>query len=194
MLRAKTKAGPAKGANDERRLDAASRHEAVLGDAVGDLVEADSEKVSEHDLDDRSVARQRKTERRADKPGFRDRRIAHARRAELLIETLACLERTAGFADILAHDQCLRIAPHLLPQRRGDRFPVADFPHRRFDWLKPSRIDFLARRHWTNILAMKSSFGEGHGASAARSAAALTAERASTVMRSASASVMRSAA
>ena len=98
MLRAKTKARAAKGPNDDRRLDAASRHEAVLGDAVGDLVEADPEKVSEHDLDDRPVACQRQTKRRADKPGFRNRRIADARRAELLVETLACLEGTAGLA------------------------------------------------------------------------------------------------
>src|SRR5271170_6134904 len=88
MLRAKAKARTAESPNDDRRLETASRHEAVLGDAVGDLIEADPEKVSEHDLDDRPVACQRKTKRRADKPGLRDRRIADARRAELLVETL----------------------------------------------------------------------------------------------------------
>src|SRR5271166_5835046 len=129
MLRAKAKARAAKSPNNDRRLDAASRHKAVLGDAVGDLVEADPEKISKHDLDNRPVACQRKTKRRADKPGLRDRRIANARCAELLIETLACLEWPAGLADILAHNQCLRIAPHLLAQRCGDRFPVADFLH-----------------------------------------------------------------
>ena len=134
MLRAKAKARAAKGPNDDRRLDAASRHETVLGDAVGDLVEADPEKVSEHDLDDRPVACKSKAKRRADKPGLRDRRIADARRAELLVKALACLEGTAGLADILAHDQCLRIASHLLAQRRGDRFPVADFLHAARQW------------------------------------------------------------
>jgi hypothetical protein len=158
------------------------------------IVAPDPEKVSEHDLDDRPVACQRKTKRGADKPGLRNRRISNAYRAELLVETLACLEGTAGLADILAQNQRLRIAPHLLAQRRGDRFPVADYLHGSFHPLKPRRIDFLARRHWTNVLAMKSSFGEGHGAAAARSTAALTAERASIVIRSASASVMRSAA
>ena len=85
MLRAKAQARAAKGPNDDRRLDPTPRHEAVLGDAVGDLVKADAKEVGEHHLDDRSVAGERKTKRGADKSGLGDRRVADARSAELLI-------------------------------------------------------------------------------------------------------------
>ena len=194
VLRTKSQTRSAKSPNDDRRLYASARHEAVFGDAVGDLVEADAEKIGEHDLDDGAVAGERETQRRADKAGLRDRRIADARRAELFIETLACLERAAGLADVLAHDQGLRIAAHLFAQRRDNRLAVGDLLCGRFNRLGPGRPDFLTRRHWANIRAPKSCVGEGHGAAAARSAAALTRVRASVVMFSASASDMRPAA
>ena len=85
MLGSKAEAGAAQGPNDDRRLDPASRHETMLGDAIGDLVEADAKKVGEHDLDDRPIASQSEAKRRAYKSCLRDWRVAHARRAELLV-------------------------------------------------------------------------------------------------------------
>ena len=194
VLGAESQAGSAESPNDDRRLDAPARHEAVLGDAVGDLIEADPEEVGEHNLDDGPVAGQRETQRRADEAGLRDRRIADALRAKLFIETVACLEGAAGLANILAHDQGLRIAPHLLAQRRDNRLAVGDLLGDPFNRLDPGRNDFLIRPHWTNIVAIKSCVCEGHGAAAARSAAALTSERASAATSSAPTSDMRPAA
>ena len=126
MLRGEAETGAAERADGDRHLDAAARHEAVLGDAVDDLVEADAEEVGEHDLDDRPVAGEREAERGADEAGLGDRRVADPRRAEFLVEAEARLERPAGLADVLAHDQGLGIAPHLLLERRDDRFAVGD--------------------------------------------------------------------
>ena len=126
MLRGEAETGAAERADGDRHLDAAARHEAVLGDAVDDLVEADAEEVGEHDLDDRAVAGESEAERGADEAGLGDRRVADPRRAEFLEEAETRLERPAGLADVLAHDQGFRIAPHLLLERRDDRFAVGD--------------------------------------------------------------------
>ena len=174
VLGAESQAGSAESPNDDRRLDAPARHEAVLGDAVGDLIEADPEEVGEHNLDDGPVAGQRETQRRADEAGLRDRRIADALRAKLFIETVACLEGAAGLANILAHDQGLRIAPHLLAQRRDNRLAVGDLLGDPFNRLDPGRNDFLIRpRHkvlrlrgpWRSSGAVSGRFDERAGLS-----------------------------
>src|SRR5947208_15759037 len=107
MLRGKAETRATEGADGDRHLDAAARHEAVLGDRVDDLVEADAEEVGEHDLDDRPVAGQRQAERGADEAGLGDRGVANAGRTEFLIKTETRLERPAGLTDVLTHDQRL---------------------------------------------------------------------------------------
>ena len=157
MLRAEAQPGAADGADDQRRLDLAARHEAVLGDRVDDLVEADAEEIGEHDLGDRPVAGDGEAERGADEAGLGDRRVADAGGAELLVEPLAGLERPAGRADVLAHDEDLVVPPHLLLERGEDRFAVGDLLH---------------RCPQAKVRAWKSMPSPGHGEVAARSEAA----------------------
>ncbi len=84
MLRAEAQARPADGADRHRHGELAARHEAMLGDAVDDLVEADAEEIGEHDLDDGPIARDGEAQRRADEAGLGDGRVAHPGMAEFL--------------------------------------------------------------------------------------------------------------
>src|SRR5207245_2341625 len=62
-------------------------HVPELRGLVEERVEADSEEVHEHELDDRLQAGRRSADRSADERGLRDRRIADALGSELLVQT-----------------------------------------------------------------------------------------------------------
>ena len=126
MLRPEAQARAADGADRHRHGELPARHEAMLGDAVDDLVEADAEEIGEHDLDDGPIAGDGEAQRRAHEAGLGDGRVAHPGMAEFLDQPLAGLEGSAGGADVLAHDEGLGIAAHLLLQGGDDGFAIGD--------------------------------------------------------------------
>ena len=85
---------------------------------IDDLIEAAGDEVGKLHLGDRPVTTERRADADAHDGRFGDRRVDHAHLAELVIEALGDAECAAVGADILAQDEDLRIAPHLL-----DRLP-----------------------------------------------------------------------
>lgn len=73
----------------------------------------------------------RRAERRANDAGFADRRVHHARLAELRQQAGGDTEHAAHRADILADEKDGWVARHLLAQGFVDRFAVAQGSHRR---------------------------------------------------------------
>ena len=92
----------------------------LAGD-VHELVEAAGDEVGELHLADRPHARDRGADRRADDRRLGERRVHHARLAELLEEAVGDLERAAERADVLADHEHALVAAHLLAQPLGDR-------------------------------------------------------------------------
>ena len=82
---------------------ATTGHVANLRGVVCDLVERDAEEVHEHELGDRTHARQRRAERGADDRRFGDRGVAHTVGAVLGGQSERHLEDAAGrIGDVFA--------------------------------------------------------------------------------------------
>jgi hypothetical protein len=126
MLRAEPRPGPVGHADRDRHADLPAGHVAVLGQLVGDLVEADAGEVGEHDLGQRAQPLDRGADRRADDRLLGDRRVEHPPCAEALVEAVGGLERTAGGADVLADDEDVLVGLELVCHRAGDGLLVGD--------------------------------------------------------------------
>ena len=124
MLRPEAQRTAADRPNHERRVHAAARHEAVLGDRVHDLVETHAKKIGEHDLDHGPIAREGEPERSTDEGFLGDRGVTHACRPKLLEQTERRLQRSLGLPDVLAQDQDARVGPHLIADRPADSFAI----------------------------------------------------------------------
>ncbi len=70
--------------------------------------------VPGHELDDRLEAGEGRADAHPGEAIFGDRRIDHARRAELIEQALGHFVGALILADLLAHDEHRRIAAHLL--------------------------------------------------------------------------------
>jgi hypothetical protein len=108
-----------------------AEHVAELGGLVHDLVEADADEVHEHDLDHGAQPRQRRPRGGAHEGAFRDGRVEHAVRPELVQEPLGDAKGAApgvllGIAtlaagDVLAEDHHAGVGGHLLMERLVER-------------------------------------------------------------------------
>jgi hypothetical protein len=97
---------------------------------VDDHVHRQGGEVGEHDLHHRPAAEERRSDRSPDNRLLGDRRVEHALRAEAPMEALRDTEHAPGLADVLADQEDLLVALHLLGERLGDRGGVRDRPHR----------------------------------------------------------------
>ena len=129
VLGAEARAGAVAGAHHQRAFDLAVRHVTALGEFVGDVVEAHREEVREHDLGDRLQAGHRRAHGGAQDRLLGDRRVAHAQRAELLVQTDGRLEHAAGLGHVLAEEHHVGIARHFLRDAAGDRVAIGQFRH-----------------------------------------------------------------
>ena len=102
--------------DDHRHLGLALAAEGHLRDLADDLVVRRVDEPVELDLDDRSVAAQRQADRRADDAGLRERRVDDPVLAEVLLQAVGDPEDAAELADVLAHEQDLRVVLHRLAQ------------------------------------------------------------------------------
>ena len=98
MLRCHTDAGADMRDHRERHLRAAAGHVVRERGLVHQRIQAHADKVDEHQLGDRPEARHRGADRGAQVAHLRDRRIQHAVRAELGVQSLVLGEGAApGF-------------------------------------------------------------------------------------------------
>ena len=113
--------------------DRAGEHRAVArrGDVVREHVVGARDEVDELHLAHRAHAEVRRTRRGADDRRLGDRRVDHPRLAELREQAVGDLERAAVRADVLAEDEDVRVALHLLEERLADRLEIGDLSHRR---------------------------------------------------------------
>ena len=129
VLGAETRTGAVAGAHHQRAFDLAVRHVTALGELVGDVVEADREKVREHDLGDRLQPGHRRAHGRAHDRLFGDRRVAHAQRPELLEQADGGFKHAAGFRHVFAEKHHVGVARHFLRDAAGDGVSIGQFRH-----------------------------------------------------------------
>ncbi len=129
MLRAEARAGAVRGAHHQRALELPVGHVAALRELVRDIVEAHREEVREHDLGDRLQPGHRGAHRGAQNRLLGDRAVAHAPGPELLVEADGRLEHAAGLGDVLAEEDHVGIARHLLRNAARDGLAIGQFRH-----------------------------------------------------------------
>ena len=129
MLRAEARARAVRGAHHQRALELPVAHVAALGEFVRDVVEAHREEIREHDLGDRLQPGHRRAHRGAKDRLLGNRAVFHAALAELLEQPDGRLEHAAGLADVLAEEDDVGIARHLLRDAAGDRLAIGQFRH-----------------------------------------------------------------
>ena len=105
------------GANDQRHLDLPAAHLAHLAGLVEDRIGGHPGEIHEHELGHRMFAHHRQAHRRPDETALADGRFAHALLAKAGHQALGHLEHATVDADVLAHEQHIRVAFHLLGQR-----------------------------------------------------------------------------
>ena len=91
---------------------------------VDDGVERARDEVGELVLDDRAQTDERRARCQAREPGFRDRRVDHPPRSELLQEALRHLEGAAELADVFADQEDVGVRLHLGHHRRTDGLEI----------------------------------------------------------------------
>jgi hypothetical protein len=104
-------AGP-RDADGDRHLHVAAGAVVELGHLAHDLVEGGVDEPVELDLDDRAVAAHREAHGGAHDARLGQRRVDHALSAELVLESVGDAEHAAELADVLAHDEHLRVVGH----------------------------------------------------------------------------------
>ena len=104
-------------ADDQRRGIFAARPIAQLRQLVHDLVVRRVDEVRELNLGDGAQAVQRHADRGADDPRLGQRRVHAALGAEFLVKAGRRAKNSTETADVLAHDDDARIAPHLQSER-----------------------------------------------------------------------------
>ena len=77
---------------------------------------------------------------------LRDRRVDHARLAELRQQPFGDLERAAVRADVLAEAEDVRVALHLLEQRLANRLEIGDLGHQSAPFAGASKVPQPAGR------------------------------------------------
>ena len=130
VLRAAAVARPALRAQHERHRQLPAGHEVRLGRAVDELVERERDEVDEHDLQHGPQARLRGADRHARDGRLADRRVDHARRAELLDQAGGGRVGPA-LGDVLAEHEDAAVGSHGGGERTGDRLDVGRLSHRR---------------------------------------------------------------
>ncbi len=103
----------------------------MLGDLGHDLVERRVDEPVELDLDDRAVAAHRQADRGAEDPALGQRGIDHAGFAEVLLQPVGHAEDPTELADVLPHQQHLRVRLESAAQRRVDRLGHGHDGHQR---------------------------------------------------------------
>jgi hypothetical protein len=93
------------------------------------VVEAAGDEVRELHLAIGPHALDRRADRAADDRRLGQRRVHHARGAELVDEAVGHLEGAAEDADVLAHHEDALVGAHLLAHRVGDRLQVGHGRH-----------------------------------------------------------------
>src|SRR2546425_12759756 len=105
-------------ADDHLAVEASLRAHAVAGGVVLDLMEALEAEAGELDLADGLEAVERHADRGADDGRFGQRAVDDALAPELAVQVLGDSEDAAVHADVLADDDDVLVALHLLEQRR----------------------------------------------------------------------------
>ena len=96
----------------------------VAREHVDDRVERARDEVGELELHDRPQTDERGPGGQTGEPGLGDRGVDHAPRPVLVEEALGHLEGAAELADVLADDEDVRVALHLVVQRCPDGLEV----------------------------------------------------------------------
>ena len=96
-----------------------------------DLVEGRIDETVELDFHHRPVAAEGQADGGAHDAGFRERGVHHPRRAEVLLQTVGNPEDPAEPADVLTHDQDLRVLLHGAAQTGGDGLAKSHAGHER---------------------------------------------------------------
>ncbi len=141
MLRSGIEAGTEHGADHQWCFSLATEHVAELGGLIENLVEANTEKVDEHQLGDRPQSRHRGASRHAHDSAFGDRGIDYTMTAELADQAArythdasigiiaAAAASTAGH--IFSNNDDTSVATHLGPQRVVERLTIGNLRHER---------------------------------------------------------------
>jgi hypothetical protein len=129
MERAAREASARGEANRDRHRGAGSV--ALLGGDGYEVVPRARDEVRELHLRDRAHAHDGGSGAAAHDRGLGERRVDHAPGAELLLESLSDLERTAVDTDVLADHEDALVALHLLTETVGDRLQVRFDGHQR---------------------------------------------------------------
>ncbi|GAA3308323.1 hypothetical protein GCM10020219_009380 [Nonomuraea dietziae] len=122
-------------ADHDGQLDRAERAQRHLGQLRDDLVGGGEDEPVELDLADGPVAPQCQADRGADDARLGERGVDDAVLAEVLLQTVGDAEDAAELADVLAHDEDLRVVLHRLAQALVDRLGEGQNAHDS----KPSR-------------------------------------------------------
>ena len=101
----------------------------LLGRHGHDVVPGAGHEVGELHLRDGAHAGDRGARAGADDGGLGQRRVDHARGAELLLEPVRGLEGAAGRADVLPDDEDALVPAQLVAERLPDRLDVGPFGH-----------------------------------------------------------------
>jgi hypothetical protein len=112
--------------HDDRHRDAPAAPIAQRRRLVDDLVEPARDEIGELHLRHGPVAALRRADADADDRRFGDWRVDDPHLAELVVKALRHPERAAVGAHVLAEDEDLRVAPHLLGERFPNRFEVGN--------------------------------------------------------------------
>ena len=148
VLAGRVQAGADHGADDQRAFGFAAEHVAQLGALVEDLVHAAAEEVDEHQLGDGAQPGRGGADGRPDEAGFGDRRVEHARAAELLDQAL-------GHAQHATPSLVLRqvidggAAGHVLAHEDNSRVLAHGDVHRLIDGLAVRELSCCNRCHRT---------------------------------------------
>src|ERR1039457_2310220 len=114
-------------ANHQRTSGVATVTVAQRCRIVDDLIEGARDKIRELHFDHRTHPEHCGANSRADDQRLRDRRVDHALLAERVEQPFGGLERAAQIRHVLAHDEDIFVAAHLLGQRAINRLEASDF-------------------------------------------------------------------
>src|SRR5213078_2991729 len=128
-LRADLHGRAARAAEHDGHVVLAGAHLVDLRRVVDDLIDRHQREVEGHELDDRPEPHHRGADPDPGEPHLGDWRVDHAALAEPLEQALGHLVRAVVVADLLAHDEHVGIALHLLAHRLVERLAVADDRH-----------------------------------------------------------------
>ena len=118
-------AATARHADHHRHPHVAVEHVRDRGGVVDDLVECEQREVDGHQFDDRSQAGHRRADPGTNDRVLGDRRVADPLLAETVKQALGDFEGPLEDTDVLAHDEDVPVALHLLGDRVTERFAHA---------------------------------------------------------------------